>query len=144
MGRLDLRRLRREWGSRCRVHVFAAVKACSKRSGSLAPHHALVPVLGPQFVERFPSHLYLCQLDPLRKGGLHDPGIGFSRVPGAKAESRLDGLLHPEVDRSRVAFSRPAHMVAAVKALPAPGIAAPNRSAQPALIEERAAMLEAV
>jgi hypothetical protein len=33
-------------------------------------------------------------------------------------------------------------MLAAVKALPAPGIAAPNRSAQPALIEERAAMLE--
>jgi hypothetical protein len=49
--------------SHCRVHVFAAVKASSKRPGSLAPHHALVPLLGPQFVERFPSHLYLCQLD---------------------------------------------------------------------------------
>src|SRR6266853_860210 len=137
MGRLDLRRHRREWESHCRVHVFAAVKASSKRPGSLAPHHPLVPVLGPQFVERFPSHLYLCQLDPLGKRGLHAPCVGFSRLPGAKAESRLDGLLHPEVDRSRVTFSRAAHMVAAVEALPAPGIAATHRSAQSAFVEER-------
>jgi len=41
-------------------------------------------------------------------------------------------------------FSRVAHIVAAVEALPAPGIAATNPSAQPALIEERATMLEAL
>ena len=89
-----------EWGPRCRVQVVAAVKASTKDAGGVAPDYPLTAPLGPQLMERFPSHLNLCQLDPLCKGGVHDPGVGIGGLPGARSQSRLDGPLHPQVDRS--------------------------------------------
>jgi hypothetical protein len=67
MSRLSLRRRPGEWGSHGRMHVFAAVKASSKSPGGVTPDYPRTPLLGPQLVERFRSHLYLCDLGPLRK-----------------------------------------------------------------------------
>jgi len=72
--------------------VFAAVKASTKDAGGVAPDYPLTAPLGPQLTERFPGHLNLCQLDPLCKGGVHDPGVGIGGLPGAKSEGRLRWL----------------------------------------------------